>query len=181
MVRRGVVGWADDCQDPPAVDSQPAENGRVRLEVGEVVVLLEAGVPAEVRRRCAEFAQPIDWDRVWDQHPACDSEADSALQAGELVVLHLHGRHPQDRADDGEVDRPVGKGEAEPSLARPEAEARAAAHQSAGLAEGRGAPVAVDDLVGDPEPIKRGLGLAEPACGHDDLVRRRPQQRNDRA
>ena len=124
-----------------------------------------------MRSRGPGASHRLDADRVRDEHPPGGAEGELALQPGVLVVLHLHRRNPQQRRDDGEVDRAVGEREVEAPRPRAQrGERRAAPGQRQPLAGGRAAAVAADDLVLEPEPLEHADGLPVLARGDLDLV-----------
>src|ERR1044072_7219913 len=72
-----------------AVEAELVEGTGVRLEVGQVVLLLQAREADELALPRADPPEPLDRDRVGGQHPAGDPEADLSLEPRELVVLDL--------------------------------------------------------------------------------------------
>ena len=99
VVERHVGRRADDDEHPLAVDSERVQHGLVRLEAGEVVLLLEAGVPANLPGVGAEPVEPILRDRVGHDHPGCRAAAERVLGARELVVVRVR-RRDAERARD---------------------------------------------------------------------------------
>ena len=94
------------------VEERRRDDSRIRNEVREVVVLLQSRKANElVLARAGR--EPLDWDRVGNEHLAREAPRDLALQAGELVVLHLDRGDAPQRADDGQVDRSVGERDVE--------------------------------------------------------------------
>ena len=161
MIGGSLGRRADDGEHALAVDAELGEHRRVGLEVGEVVVLLQARVAEQLALGRPRAAHRLDPDRVGDQHPARGAEGELALQARELVVLHLRRRDPQQRRDDGEVDRAVADREVEAPRPRAQRGQRAAAAgQREALGRGRAAAVAADHLVLEPEPLEDADGLA---------------------
>ena len=170
VVLRGLGRRADDDDHAAAVESQLVEDAGVEVGVGEVVVLLQARVAEELALRGADAGEAVERDRVGDQHPAGGPEGDPPLEAGVLVVLHLHGRNAQEAADDGEVDGPVGEGEVGAVPARQPRQASRPPGQGEALPGPGCAPVGPHRLEGNLEALEDLQRLAVGPRGDPDLV-----------
>src|SRR5205085_11441021 len=68
------------------------EQRAVRLEIGEVVLLLEARVLDELRRARTVRAKALRWDRLGDDHLRRCATAELVLERRELVVERRRAR-----------------------------------------------------------------------------------------
>ena len=125
--------------------------------------------------------QALDRDRLGHQHPARGPEGDLPLQPGELVVLHLHRGHPEERGDDGEVDRAVAERQLRPLLPDQPRQPRRAPASARTLPRREAPPCSPTDGVAA-SPAGRGCPrLPVLAGGDEDLVAPRLEPLDDRA
>src|SRR5436305_3553686 len=86
VVERDVRRGAEDDEHALRVDRPCVENRRVGLEVGEVVLLLQAGVLEELRRLGSVAGESLGGNRVRDDDLRRGAAAELVLEPGELVV-----------------------------------------------------------------------------------------------
>ena len=96
VVERHLRRRAHDHDRPRAVQSQLPHHRRVRLEVGQVVLLLEARVATQLAPG-PETLEPLRRDRRGHHHRARQAAVDVVLHARPLVVEHRRARHAQHR------------------------------------------------------------------------------------
>ncbi len=87
VVERDVGRWAQDDEDSAAVDAEELEHAWVGVEVGEVVLLLEARVTLQLWRSHAESLEPLRRDRLRHNDARRGSHAELVLDRRELVVV----------------------------------------------------------------------------------------------
>ena len=95
VVERDLGRCADDDEPARRVDAELPGHGRVGLEVGEVVLLFQAGVAAELRRPDAVARKPLRRDRVGHDDACRRAAAELVLEPGELVVEGGRARDPE--------------------------------------------------------------------------------------
>ncbi len=95
-----------------------AEHSGVRLEVREVVLLLEARVAAQLAARAVPV-KALRRDRVGHDDGLRQAAVDRVLDRRELVVEHRRARDAQEPRGDRDVVRAVAEREVEASPARP--------------------------------------------------------------
>ena len=81
-----------------AVEAELVEHAAVGLEVGEVVLLLQTRVAAELRRPDAVALEPLGRDRLRHEDARRGAAAELVLDRGELVVEGRRARDPEPRA-----------------------------------------------------------------------------------
>ena len=95
VVERHLGRRAHDEDGAGAVEPQLIEDRRVGLEVGQVVLLLEALEAAQLGAR-AVAPQALDRDRLGHDHRARQAAVDLMLHCRPLVVEHRGARHTHD-------------------------------------------------------------------------------------
>jgi hypothetical protein len=163
-----------------ALDAELVQYVRVRLEVGQVVLLLEPRVLAQLPRSCSVPAQPCGRDRIRRQHPPRKPAADLVLGGRPLVVEGIDLRHAQRRRREREVVGPMRHSEIEPPASPVGDHRRRAARQRADLARPRRTAVAPDRRMRDPEPFQQRQRLRIVAGGHARVVTRALQMSDHR-
>ena len=114
VVERDIRRRAHDDDDALGVDAHLIEHAGVDLEVGEIVLLLEAGILAELLGPDAEALQPLGRDRVGEDHALREPAADLVLKDSELVVVHVRLGDAQHARGDRQVVRAVSDRQVEP-------------------------------------------------------------------
>ena len=187
MVERHVGRRAHDHERPVAVDRELPEHGLVGLEVGQVVLLLQPGVAAQLAARPVAV-EALGRDRVGHHDGARQPAVHVVLGHGELVVERRGARDPQQRGGHRHVVRAVPDRHVEAPAARPAREREAARREPHGLAAAAAAAVAAHRRVLDPEALAELERLGEVARGHLHLVPvlahrldQRPQHQHVRA
>ena len=145
VVERDVGRRPQDDEHAIAVDAELFEHVQVRLEVGEVVLLLEAGIPQKLRRPDAEVRKALDGDRVRHDHLRRGAHAEVVLQRGELVVVRRRAGDAEPPRSDGELVRTMRQREIEAARPRPFAQCAQTRGERACLAEPRTPTVAADN------------------------------------
>src|SRR5437868_13620674 len=110
--------WQDD-EDAVGVDPPAVQQPRVWLEVGKVVLLLQAGIPQQLRGSDSKALEPIWWDRVGHDHLRRRTHAELVLELRELVVVGRRARDAQAPGAEGELVRSVRQREVEAARSRP--------------------------------------------------------------
>ncbi len=95
VVQGDLRGRAGDHQPPGRVDPEPAGHGRVRLEIGEVVLLLQPRVAAELRRPGSVARETLGGDGLGDDDARGGAAAELVLEPRELVVEGGGARDPE--------------------------------------------------------------------------------------
>jgi hypothetical protein len=179
VVERHVGRRPQDHHDARAVDPEPRRHRRVRGEVCEVVLLLEARIARQLGVVDAVAPQPLGRDRLRHHHAAGEPAADVVLLRRPFVVESVDGRDPQRGGGERQVVRPVGDREVEALAAERDHPARPA-RERAQLAGARSAAVRADRVVLDPEAPQDLQRLRVVARGHLHLVSRGPESLDQR-
>ena len=98
--------------------SIPSSTAAIGLEVGEVVLLLDPGIAAELRRLRPEPREAVGWNCVREDDPRRGAQPELVLERRELVVVR--GRADDSEAPGGEhrLVRAVGEREVEAAALR---------------------------------------------------------------
>ena len=179
VVEGDVGGRAENDHDAVSVDAELVEHERIGSEVGQVVLLLEAGIADELGRAKPVAAQPLLGDRLWHHHPRGRASAELVLEPGELVVEGGGAWDAETAGDQGEVVGAVGQGQVRPALASETAEGWQAGCHGLGLGRRRAAPVATDYGGLDPVQLKELHGLGVLTGGHVYLVALLAEEANE--
>ena len=146
VVERHVGRRAHDGEHLRRVD--PVEHAPVRLEVGEVVLLLEPRVLDELRRPRAVAREPVRRDRVREDDARRRAQAEVVLQRRELVVVGGRARDPEAARREHQLVRAVREREVEGARGGEAAERGQSSRERPRLPEPSGAAVArADDVV----------------------------------
>jgi len=113
VIERDVGRRADDHEDAAGIEAETRRQAGVGLEVGQVVLLLQARILEQLVGPDAVAAQSLGRDRVRHDHPPGGTAADVVLKRRELVVEHVHGGDLQPARSEGEVVRSVREREVE--------------------------------------------------------------------
>ena len=154
-----------------AVEPELVEHGRVGLEVRQVVLLLEAGVAAQLAaRRRSAYSRSGGIASRHDHRP-CQAAVDAVLRHRPLVVERRRGRHAQQPGRDGHVVRPVAHRHVEAARRAPSARARGCARRGRPPCSTRRSPrwrpITVWSMPKRSQQLER---LGEVARGDLDLV-----------
>jgi len=103
MVERDVGRWAQHDEHAVRVDAELLRHCSVGLEVREVVLLLEPGIPQKLRRLDAEASEALGRNRVRHDHLRRRTHAELMLQHRELVVMCGRTRDPEPPGGHGEL------------------------------------------------------------------------------
>jgi len=106
VVQRDLRRRAHDDDRALAVEPKLGEHRLLRLEVGEVVLLLQALIRAQLACR-AVAVEPLWRDRVGHDDGACEPAVDVVLDRRPLVVEHRRARNAKQRSSDRHVVRAV--------------------------------------------------------------------------
>ncbi len=147
-----------------------ARHGRVGLEVGEVVLLLEAGVLLQLRRDRVVTGEPLGRDRLGDDDARRRAAAELVLEPRPLVVERRGARDPEPPRGHRQLVRAVRECEVEPTRPSPRAERREPRPQLPSLAERGAAAVMADHRRRHPVRLDQLEGLRVVARGDLDLV-----------
>src|SRR5205085_3319332 len=93
VVERHVGRRADDHERAGGVDRPLRKHGWVWLEAGEVVLLLQPFVAAELLGPDAVALEPVGRDRLWDDDSRGRPAAELVLEPGVLVVERRRARN----------------------------------------------------------------------------------------
>ena len=145
VIKRDVGRRPDHHHHPVRVHLQAIQDCRIGLEVGQVVLLLQAGVLEELLAASPEPGQAGRRDGVGGDDQAGQPAADVVLLDGELVVEHVHGRNVRPSRGQRQVVGAVRHGEVKVARRSPAMELAGAAHQHGHLAGPGGAGVTTDD------------------------------------
>ena len=181
VVERDLGRSADDCEH--AVRSRPraSTTDSTRLEAVQVVLLLQARVPAHFRGPRAKAVEAILRDRVGDDHAPRGTRANTVLGERELVVEGIRRRNAERTGDERELVRRVGQGEVEcAGLRIPAQSADAACHRAPFPDPARASVARPDDVVGDVVQLEQLQRLRVVAGRDVDRVAALQQQRDQR-
>ena len=170
MVERDVGRRPDHDERPFGVEPELVEHGAVGLEVGEVVLLLQTGVPAQLRGLDAVAPQALGRNRVGDDDERRRPEAELVLEPGELVVECRRAGDAEPPRGDRQLVGAVGEGGVEVTAPGPAAKAAEPGGERASLAEPRPAAVAAEHLGLDPVELEQLERLRVVARRDLDLV-----------
>ena len=123
VVERDVGRRPQDDEDPRLVDAEVAERGGVGLEVGEVVLLLQSRVAAELVAGRPVPGEPLGRDRLGHDHPPRGAAAELVLEPGPLVVERRAARDPEAARRQRQLVRAVRERDVEAAALRPAAQA----------------------------------------------------------
>ena len=107
VVERDVGRGPQHHEHAGAVDREGVEDRRLGLEVGEVVLLLQAWVLEELRWAGAVALEPFSRDRVRDDDLRRGPAAELVLEPGELVVERGRARNPEPPCRHRQLMRPM--------------------------------------------------------------------------
>ena len=156
----------EDARGVEAVDGV----GR-RLEVGEVVLLLQPLVAEQLRRPRAESRQPLGRDRLRHDHPRGRAAAQLMLQPGVLVVEGCRARDPEPPRGQRQLVRPMRQRDVESAPLREAVERAEPSEERTRLAEPpRAAVPGAHHLVRDAVQLEQLERLRVLARRHLDLV-----------
>ena len=141
VVQRHGRRRSHDRQRPVPIEAQFGEHGVVRLEIGQVVLLLQARVATELGGRRTVAAQPLRRDRLGHHDRAGEAAVDGVLHRGPLVVERGGRGNPQQRGGHRDVIGAVADRQVERPSASPARERGRARHEPDGL--GRHPPTAM--------------------------------------
>ena len=179
VVQRDVGRGPDDDHHPLRVDAQPLEHTGVGLEVGQVVLLLQARVLEQLLGPHSEPPQPLRGDGIGKDHAGCQPARDAVLGDRELVVVHVRLGDAQRPRGHREVVGAVGHGQIEPPAPAEPAHHRGALQEAGQLPGPGGAAVAPDRRVIDAVELQQLLRLRVLARGDLHLVTRLTQALDD--
>ena len=180
VVERDVGRRAQDDERSLRVDLPLLERPRVGLEVGEVVLLLEARVLEEFRRRGAVAGEPVDRDRVGHDDLRRGAAAELVLRPRPLVVEGGRARDPEPSRGHRQLVRAVRERDVEVASARPASQRAQPRGHLPRLAEPRAAAVMPDRRRGHAVALDQLQGLRVVARGDLDLVAARLEQLDER-
>jgi hypothetical protein len=165
------------------IEAELVEDRRVGLEVGQVVLLLQARVGGDLAL-CAIPVQPLGGDQVGNDDGLGQAAVDRVLDGRPLVVERRRARDPQQRRGDRHVVGAMPEREVKAPSAGwaggPFHERKRAIGQAARLGAEAGAPVAADRRVRDPEAVAQSERLGEVARGYLHLMAVGGQPLDDR-
>ena len=170
MVERHVGRRPQHADDPPGVDAELLEDGRVGLEVVEVVLLLEPRVAEHLLRLGAVGCEASERDRVGHDDLVDQAHVQVVRHRGVLVVEHGELRDAERPGGEREVVRVVPDGHVEPGRARLGDQVRRAVEQADGLGRHALAGVLAGDHRGEAVAREQLLGLGVLAGGQRDRV-----------
>ena len=110
VIQRHVGRRPQHHEDPVGVDLPAGQHLGIGLEIGEVVLLLQAGIAQELGRFDPEALQPIAWNRVWHDDLRRRAHAELVLQHRAFVIMCRRTRNPQPPGAQRELVRPVREG-----------------------------------------------------------------------
>ena len=180
VVERDVRRWAEDDEDALPVDVPGVEHALVRLEVREVVLLLEARVAEELRRLGAVLLQPLGRDRLGDDDARGGAAAELVLQPGPLVVEGRGAGDPEPPRCDRQLVRAVGERDVELPVLRPAMERAEPRRERLGLAEPRPPAVPPEHVRLHTVQLEQLQRLRVVARGDLDLVAARAEDPDQR-
>ena len=158
-------------EDPRTVEREPCQHALVGLEAVEVVLLLEARVPADFPRTRAQPVEPALRDRLGDDDTGRRRTAESVLLERKLVVEGVRRADAQRTRRQRQLVRGVRQRDVEPPLAGESAErTKAFAHRADLREPGRPAVWRSDDGVLEPRVVEQLERLGEVARADRHLV-----------
>jgi hypothetical protein len=179
VVERDLRGRPHDYEHARPVE--PCDRLRCGLEVGEVVLLLQSLVAAQLRRPRSEAGQPLGRDRVGHDDPGRGAAAELVLQPRVLVVERGRARDPEAPCSQRELVGAVCERHVEVALAREPMEGVEAAEERPRLAEPACTAVPrPDDVVRNAVQLQQLERLGVLARRHLDLVSPRSEQLDQR-
>ena len=182
VVERHLRRRSHDGKHARGIDA--VEDGRIGLEAGQVVLLLDPRVLTQLGRLCAKPGEAVGRNGVGEDHPCCRPESELVLRRRELVVVRGRGGDPEAPRDEHRLMGAVREREVEPSPLREAAERREPRGHRPRLPQRAGASVCgPDDAVRDPAQLEQLEGLRVVARGHLDVVTvlgEQPQQRPEK-
>ena len=162
--------------------SIPSSDGRVGLEVGEVVLLFDSRIADELRRLRAQSGEPGGRDRVREDDPCRGAQAELVLERRELVVMRRRARDAEASGCKRELVGAVGECDVEPARLGEAPERRQPCGEGSGFPEDtRPAVTWPDHVVIDSVQLEQLQRLGVLARAHFDLVSIGLQQPNQRA
>ena len=171
VVERDIRRSSDDDEHPLSVEPELVENTGVGLEIAQVVLLLQAGVAADLGRGGAERVDPVLRDGVGNDDPAGCPAAQGVLHARELVVERVRRRYSQRPRDEWKLVRRVGEREVELPCLRVAAErTQATCHRSRFAEPACASVTGPDDVVVDVVEAQKLERLGVLARRHANLV-----------
>ncbi len=181
VVERDVRRRPHDDEHARPVDAEGRRHGRVGLEAGEVVLLLQAGVAPHLRGPGAERPQALAGDRVGDDDARRRPAAEPVLDARELVVERVGGGDAERPRGQRQLVRGVRERDVEPPSARPAPQVAEPLGHRDRLAQRVGPAVRrADDVVVDTSRGEQLERLRVVPRGHLDLGAALPQQPEQR-
>ena len=126
MVEGDVRRRAEDDEHARRIELPRVEDVRVGLEVGEVVLLLQAPVADELVAGGAVAGEPLGRNRVRDDDLRRRAAAELVLEPGELVVEGRRARDPEPARRDRQLVRAVREGDVDATPLRPALQRREA-------------------------------------------------------
>ncbi len=170
VIERDVRRRTQHHEDPCRVDSERARDVGVGLEIGEVVLLFEAGVAGELRRPEPVAPETLRRDGFGYDDARRGSGAELVLRERELVVERRRGWNAEAPRRQRQVMRAVCEPRIERPFTRPPAQLPEAACHCLSLSRSRPASVRADDRRVDAVQFEQLLGLCERTGRHLDLV-----------
>ena len=180
VVERHVGRWPQHDERAFRVDPERRGNRRDRLEVRQVVLLLQARVLEQLGWPDAVAGEALGRHRVGDDDLCRGAAAELVLQPGPLVVERRRARNPEPACRKRELVRAVSERDVEAAAAREAVERAEPRGELARLAGSRAAAVVPErccrhSVLGD-----QLEGLPVVAGGDLDLVAAGLEQRHER-
>ena len=173
---------AHDVEDLRALDAELGEHAAVGLEVGEVVLLLEARVADQLAPAGAVAREPLGRDRVRHEHAVRQPAVDVVLGGGPLVVEHRAVGDPQQPRDDRAGRSSRGRARGRSAAARAQREQpRDAVAGGERLVAAAHAAVAADDEMRVAPVLEQLDGVRQRPRRQRDVVTRRLEPLDERA
>ncbi len=170
VVERHVGRRPHDDERALPVDQQLGEDALIRLEVVEVVLLLQARVLEELRWPDAEASHALEWDRVGDDDLRRGAIAQMVLERRVLVVVRRRARDAQSPGGDRQLVGAVREREVVAAALGVSLQGSQPAGERGRLAHTGAAAVAPDHFGLDPVPLEELERLRVVASGDLDLV-----------
>ena len=169
MVERDIRRRTDDDEHARAVEPERGSDRLIGLEAGEVVLLLQPRVAAELGLVDAVAPQPLGRDRLRHDHPRRGAAAELVLEPGPLVVERGRAGNAEPAGRDRQLVRPVRQRQVEVPALGPAAQMTQARGQRASLAQTRAPAVTADQLGFEPVQLEQLQGLRVVARRQLDL------------